>query len=77
MTHPQTPAHTDAAEELREYVASSDLPRLFPRQFSTAQIQWVMRQRHVNGLEHAVIRLGKKLYVHLPSFRDWVVAQRN
>ena len=42
-------------------------------QFSTGQINWVIRNRKLNGLEEsgAVRLFGRKMYIHKGHFSDW------
>jgi hypothetical protein len=66
-----------AADDLADFIPIWDLPLDFPALFTKAKVQWMMRQRHENGLEKAIIKIGKTMYVHLPSLRDWVIKQRS
>jgi len=42
-------------------------------QFDKSQIGYLMRNRHLNGLDDykAVKKLGRKLYIHEQRFVDW------
>lgn len=43
-------------------------------QFDRGQIGYLMRNRLLNGLdEHgAVKKIGRKLYIHVPRFTQWI-----
>ena len=42
-------------------------------QFDKSHISYLMRNRHLNGLDdyRAVKKLGRKLYIHEQRFVDW------
>jgi hypothetical protein len=41
-------------------------------QFPAPTLRWFLRQRHLNGLDAHVRRVGKKLYIHVPGFAAWI-----
>jgi len=59
-------------DSISEYIPTQDLPKRFPHLLSSSQVEWMMRQREFNGLDDAVVLIGKKRYIHLPSFLAWL-----
>ena len=53
---------------LSEYAHYTEVPQHFPGLITPNRIQWMIRNRFENGLNQHVLRIGKTLYVHLPSF---------
>ncbi len=43
--------------------------------FSIGQIRHYLTKRHVNGLEKAVRKVGKRLYLRRDLFEQWIDAQ--
>jgi len=45
-------------------------------QFSSSQVNYLMRNRRLNGLDRigAVKKIGRKLYIHELRFSDWIGA---
>ena len=43
--------------------------------FNDGQVNWMVKKRHENGLEEAgaVIKIGRRLYLHWPKFVGWFV----
>lgn len=62
----------DQMDRLSGYVACQHLSKLYPNLLTNNQVAWLMRNRETNGLKHCVVKLGKRLYIHLPSFQSWL-----
>ena len=77
MERAKAPKTKSAYDDLEDLIAARDLPKHFPALVTSSQVEWMMRQRHANGLEGVVTKIGKKLYVNLPKFRDWVINQQS
>ena len=43
--------------------------------FTQGQIRHYLLKRHRNGLEKAVRKIGKRLYLRLDLFESWIEAQ--
>jgi hypothetical protein len=73
-----TQAHTTnpPKDPLSEYVHYSEIPRYYPRLITPNRIHWMIRNRDANGLDEHVLKVGNTLFVHLPSFADWLDSQR-
>jgi hypothetical protein len=73
-----TPSHpTNLPEDpLSGYVHYSDIPRHYPQLITPNRIQWMIRNRHKNGLDEHVLLVGNAIFVHLPSFATWLDDQR-
>ena len=39
--------------------------------FTETQVRWALRFRGENGLGQAVVKFGKRIYIHRPSFMRW------
>ena len=61
---------------LSEYAHYTEVPQHFPGLITPNRIQWMIRNRFENGLNQHVLKIGKTLYVHLPSFATWLDSQR-
>ncbi len=71
------PNHSEVdANPLGEYVHYSEVPLHYPDLITPNRIQWMIRHRHVNGLNKHVLKVGNALFVHLPSFAHWLDGQR-
>jgi hypothetical protein len=44
------------------------LSKLSNGKLSETQIRWQLRFRDQNGLDKAVVKIGKIIYIHVPSF---------
>lgn len=38
--------------------------------FNESQWKWQLRNRHNNGLDHAIVKIGKRLFLHRLRFRE-------
>lgn len=38
--------------------------------FNRAQLEWIYRNRHTNGMEPAFRRIGKRRYIHAGRFAE-------
>lgn len=45
--------------------------------FTSSQIHWLIRNRNYNGLSEsgAVIKIGRKVFLHKPRFIEWCLRQ--
>ena len=44
-------------------------------QFSKNQLRWLVANKERYGIAHAIKRIGRRLYFHIPSFILWVSEQ--
>ncbi len=42
-------------------------------QFQLSQLRWLLRDRKGNGLDKAVRKVGKRIYIHDQLFADWIL----
>ncbi len=63
--------------DLSEYETPESLVKLSDGKISLAQIRWSLRFRNDNGLNKAVVKMGKRLYIHRPTFMKWFAAGAN
>jgi len=42
-------------------------------QFQLSQLRWLLRDRKGNGLDKAVRKIGKRIYIHDQLFADWML----
>lgn len=62
-------------EDMTTYLSAQqivDSPR-YP--FSMGQLRSFLLKRHINGLEKAVRRIGKRLYLRQDLFDQWIEEQ--
>ena len=43
--------------------------------FTLGQLRHYLTKRHLNGLEKAVRKIGKRIYVHKDLFEQWIESQ--
>ena len=43
--------------------------------FTLGQLRHYLTKRHLNGLEKAVRKIGKRIYVHKDFFEQWIESQ--
>ena len=67
-THPRI-------ENINELDTIETLTKANPNLFTDAQLRWALRFRDENGLSQAVIKVGRRLYIHRPSFLKWLANQ--
>ncbi|MEH6519200.1 MAG: hypothetical protein V7742_21175 [Halioglobus sp.] len=72
-TEPTTPRTSDP---LSEYVHHKKVPPLYPNLLTQSSMQWMIRNRADNGLEPHVMKWGNKIFIHLPSFSEWLDSHR-
>lgn len=55
-----------------------DFPTFLQRnvQFKLGQLRWLVAMKKKNGLETAFHRIGRRLYIHVPTFLEWVRSQK-
>jgi hypothetical protein len=42
-------------------------------QFQMNQLRWLLRDREDNGLDKAIRKIGKRIYIHDQLFADWML----
>jgi hypothetical protein len=42
-------------------------------QFRLSQLRWLLRDRKGNGLDRAVRKIGKRIYIHDELFAEWML----
>lgn len=62
--------------DLSEYRTIKGLVEEHRELFSEFQIRWALRNREDNGLKDAVVRFGRTLYIHVPTFTKIFSRQR-
>ena len=76
----QSTQHTIEPEinihDLSELDTLDELTVRYPDKFTKSQLQWALRFRDKNGLDAAVVKLGRRLYLHRPTFMRWLVSRR-
>lgn len=40
--------------------------------FTPGGVRWLLFQRQQNGLEHAVVRIGRRLLIDVEKFFEWI-----
>jgi hypothetical protein len=73
----QTPREAEInINDLSELDTVDELVARYPDKFTKAQIQWQLRFREENGLAAAVVKFGRRLYIHRPTFMRLIVNRR-
>jgi len=76
QTTPNTIEPEINIHDLSELDTIDELTARYPDKFSKSQLQWALRFRDENGLDAAVVKLGRRLYLHRPTFMTWLVSRR-
>lgn len=56
-----------------EYLTIKQVADKYP--FTPGQIRHFLTKRHRNGLENAIRKIGKRIYVRLDLFQSWIESQ--
>lgn len=62
--------------DLSEYRTIKGLVEEHGDLFSEFQIRWALRNREENGLKEAVVKFGRNIYIHVPTFTQIFSRQR-
>lgn len=65
-------------QKIQRLTTAAELASEHPKLFTKRQLDWLIKSRRKNGLEHAgaVIKVGRRLYLDKPLFFEWFLAQR-
>ena len=72
IKHLHNPANSDI---LDEYVHHTKLASLYPELLTKESVAWMVRQRHVNGLDAICKQFRGRIYIHVPSFQQWFLEE--
>ena len=56
-----------------EYISTQETINLYP--FSKGQLSYYLSHRHKNGLQSAVRKIGKRLYLRRDLLEKWIESQ--
>ena len=59
-------SNVDLWKPLERFVEEHD-------QFQLSQLRWLLRDRKGNGLDKAVRKIGKRIYIHDQLFAQWML----
>jgi len=59
--------------DFSEFETPEGLSAVSGGKISVSQLRWALRFREENGLNEAVIKFGRRLYIHKPSFFKWLL----
>ena len=59
---------------LADYQSIQSITTSHP-QISVNQIRWIVANKERFQIEHAIKRIGKRLYIHMPSLLAWIESQ--
>lgn len=45
--------------------------------FSEASLRWMIFNGRTNGIDQALVRVGRKVFIDVPRFNAWLDAQRS
>lgn len=57
-----------------QYLDLQSFIKCYP-QFTENQMRWFIVRKKELGLSSAIKRLGRRLYIHVPTFFKWVESQ--
>jgi hypothetical protein len=63
-----TERSTAAPPDFSEWETVKGLSKLSKGKISETQIRWQLRFREENGLSEAVVKVGKIIYIHVPTY---------
>ncbi len=58
-----------------EYVSIKDIAESDDYPFTMGQMRHFLMMRHKNGLQTAIRKIGKRLYLRRDLFDDWIESQ--
>ena len=61
--------------DLSELDTVEELAARYPDKFKISQLRWALRFRDQTGLDDAVIKFGRKIYIHRPTFMRWLASR--
>jgi hypothetical protein len=69
---------TKYTKRVERLTTAAELACELPKLFTERQLDWLIKSRRKNGLEHAgaVLKVGRRLYLDKPLFFEWFLAQR-
>lgn len=63
-------------DQLNNYLPKDMIVEKYP-QFTINQLTWLEINRERYQLTHAIKRIGRRLYFHVPSLIDWIEKQNS
>lgn len=57
-----------AVPDFSEWETIRGLSKLSDGKLTETQIRWQLRFREQNGLDKAVVKVGKTIYIHVPTY---------
>ena len=69
------PELADQNYDLNEFKTIDCFLEAYP-QFTKSQIRWWLYERERNGFESVVSKVGRRIYLHVPSFYTWFKSQK-
>jgi hypothetical protein len=64
------------SEGLNDYSHIDGLISSYPQLFTKNQIRWIVANKDRYEIDHAIKRIGRRLYFHVPSLLTWVDQQK-
>jgi len=62
-------------DKLADYQNIQSITTSHP-QISVNQIRWIVANKERFQIEHAIKRIGRRLYFHMPSLLAWIQSQK-
>jgi len=66
----------NAVPDFSEWETINGLCNLSDGKISETQLRWQLRFREENGLAEAVVKVGKTIYIHVPTYMRRVFGPR-
>lgn len=57
--------------QLKDYLLIPSFAERYP-EFPESRLRWLIVKKKENGLEKVIRRIGRRIYIHVPSFLQWV-----
>ena len=62
--------------DLSEFTTKEGLVKQYSDILNMSALDWQLRFREENGLDEAVIKFGRKILIHKPTFMRWLMSRR-
>jgi len=76
LAEPQRCASSGNDLDFSEWETVDGLAKVSGGKLTATQIRWQLRFRDENGLDEAVVKVGKIIYIHVPTYMRIVFCRR-
>lgn len=61
---------------LENLMEPHEIAERYPTLFTEKQLDWMLRKRHRTGMDRAVVKVGRKLFIDKAEFERWIEGHR-